>query len=277
MALEDDGKPENLWNSTAPWWDSLMGDTGDWFQRFVLHPALLALLKDPKGLSILDAGCGNGHLSRFLARKGAKITAADLSKGLLERARSYEMPTDLNINYINCDLTQPISGVIEGQFDTIVSNMVIQDVEDHAALLTNLKTLLKQEGRMLISTRHPCFEPTSEKLGWLLTLPGNKTVTTGHGLSSLLESTDFKGEVFQMDHYFREVRFFRQWTAEYQTPSFHRTLETLFSSFAEAGFSVAGIVEPSPTDEGMSVAPSLGDLLTRMPHFIIFELRHRFD
>jgi SAM-dependent methyltransferase len=47
------------------------------------------------GMEILDIGCGTGTLAMDLARRGARVTAVDFSKGMLDRFRE-SMPIDLD-------------------------------------------------------------------------------------------------------------------------------------------------------------------------------------
>ncbi|HAE00113.1 MAG TPA: magnesium protoporphyrin IX methyltransferase, partial [Rhodospirillaceae bacterium] len=63
--------------------------------RDQIRNALLSWLpEDLTGVSILDAGCGTGALSIDAARRGAMVTAIDLSPTLVELARE-RAPTDL--------------------------------------------------------------------------------------------------------------------------------------------------------------------------------------
>lgn len=45
---------------------------------------ILSILGDIKGKKILELGCGAGEASVYFARKGADVTAADISNGMLE-------------------------------------------------------------------------------------------------------------------------------------------------------------------------------------------------
>lgn len=45
---------------------------------------IIKKLGDIKGKKILDLGCGAGEASIYFAKKGAKVTATDISKGMLE-------------------------------------------------------------------------------------------------------------------------------------------------------------------------------------------------
>ncbi len=46
----------------------------DVFRDHLNTPAFFALLPDVAGLSGLDIGCGEGHNTRLLARRGARVT-----------------------------------------------------------------------------------------------------------------------------------------------------------------------------------------------------------
>lgn len=47
---------------------------------------LLALLGDIEGRPVLDAGCGDGYLSRVLAARGARVVGMDIGPRLIEMA-----------------------------------------------------------------------------------------------------------------------------------------------------------------------------------------------
>lgn len=79
-----------------------------------------------------------------------------------------------------------------------------------------------------------------------------------------------KGHVI-LDRYFDEgERHWKMMGAEFT--NFHRSLSTYIRGFLEAGFSIAGIVEPTVTDEQVRRYPELDDEL-RVPNFIIYILR----
>ena len=47
-------------------------------------PSMLEIIGEVAGLDVLDAGCGEGYLSRILAERGATVTGIDISARLLE-------------------------------------------------------------------------------------------------------------------------------------------------------------------------------------------------
>jgi magnesium-protoporphyrin O-methyltransferase len=73
---------------------------------------------DMRGLTVLDAGCGTGALAVEVARRGADVTAIDLSPTLVDLARE-RTPTDLagSITYRSGDMLDSALG----DFDHVVS------------------------------------------------------------------------------------------------------------------------------------------------------------
>jgi 2-polyprenyl-3-methyl-5-hydroxy-6-metoxy-1,4-benzoquinol methylase len=47
-------------------------------------PLFLKILGDVSSLTTLDAGCGEGYLSRILAHRGANVTGIDISARLVD-------------------------------------------------------------------------------------------------------------------------------------------------------------------------------------------------
>jgi SAM-dependent methyltransferase len=54
-----------------------IGPEGDFGRRALLNPAIFRLLGDVRGQTILDAGCGNGYLSRLLADRGGTVVGVE--------------------------------------------------------------------------------------------------------------------------------------------------------------------------------------------------------
>ena len=252
-------------------WDNRMGQEGDWFQKYVTKPAIIALLGDIKGLKILDAGCGNGHLARDLALAGAVVTGIDISKEVIVKAQQYTRSEQLNIQYFHADLTKPLN--LNTKFNHIVLNMIIQDIDNYLDLLRNFKKLLSIEGSLIISTRHPCFSPYPYNLGWLLTLTDSSTIFSGPGLTHLESYRNFKGNYLKMDNYFNKTPFTKIW-GKSSAVSFPRTLHDYSLALCNAGFVITKILEPLPTAQGEHEWPDMANLLKRIPHFIIFGAQH---
>ena len=77
--------------------DALYLDHETW-----IRPAF-AKLGDVAGRSVLDFGCGHGMAAIVLARRGARVTAFDLSCGYLAEANDRAAANDVTIQFVQAD------------------------------------------------------------------------------------------------------------------------------------------------------------------------------
>jgi SAM-dependent methyltransferase len=126
--------------------DGLEGDP------FGILAPLLAQLGDVTGQEVLDAGCGEGYLSRVLAARGARVTGVDLSPRLV--ALAGQKPAAGSITYLAADLCEPQPD-LEGRFDAIASFFVLNDVEDHRGFAETLSRALRPSGRAVLGFNNP--------------------------------------------------------------------------------------------------------------------------
>jgi SAM-dependent methyltransferase len=126
--------------------DDLVGDP------FGILTPLLAQLGDVTGQDVLDAGCGEGYLSRILAARGARVTGVDLSPRLVELAGQKASPGP--IEYRVGDLSVP-HPELEGHFNAVASFFVLNDVEDHRGFAETLVRPLRPGGRASARVQQP--------------------------------------------------------------------------------------------------------------------------
>src|SRR5881409_939155 len=88
-----------IWNLNADAWTKLARAGYDVYRDYLNTPAFFALLPDVTGLAGLDIGCGEGHNTRLLAKRGAKMTAVDISERFLAHALQAERDEPLGIDY----------------------------------------------------------------------------------------------------------------------------------------------------------------------------------
>jgi magnesium-protoporphyrin O-methyltransferase len=104
-----------------------------------MRATLLSWLpEDLTGLRLLDAGCGTGALSVEAARRGAQVTAIDLSRTLVDLARE-RLPADVGKGHIDFavgDMLDPAFGT----FDHVVAmdSLIHYRTEDMVAALGHL-------------------------------------------------------------------------------------------------------------------------------------------
>lgn len=56
------------------------------------------------GEALLDVGCGTGFVSMIAARSGLKVTGADWSEGMMEKAREKAQKENLGIRFVQADI-----------------------------------------------------------------------------------------------------------------------------------------------------------------------------
>lgn len=135
------------------------GDEGDFSRRYLLNPSIFKLLGDINGKIILDAGCGNGYLSRLLTKRGASVTGVEPAKTLIDYAMEKENKEKLGIKYFAEDLSNLSDE--HKDFDVVVSNMVFMDIPNYEVAIANCIKVLKPGGIFVFSISHPAFEEFS--------------------------------------------------------------------------------------------------------------------
>jgi SAM-dependent methyltransferase len=79
------------------------------------------------GLRVLDFGCGHGMASVVLARRGASVTALDLSGGYLAELSRRAMANDVDIDLVQADGARlPFA---DGAFDRIWGNAILHHLD----------------------------------------------------------------------------------------------------------------------------------------------------
>jgi len=91
-----------------------------------IRPAF-AKLGDVAGRHILDLGCGHAMASVVLARRGAYVTAVDLSVGYLAEARRRAAANEVAIEFVEADAQRlPFP---DASFDAIWANAVLHHLD----------------------------------------------------------------------------------------------------------------------------------------------------
>ena len=95
-------KNNKFWQEFSGQYDNLVGEEGDKYHRLVINPLVFKLLGNLKGKIVLDAGCGNGYLSRIMAKTAKKVVGADFTPQLIELAKKRSSHiNNLEIIYAN--------------------------------------------------------------------------------------------------------------------------------------------------------------------------------
>jgi SAM-dependent methyltransferase len=101
-----------------------------------------------------DAGCGNGAFSIYAARLGNEVLAASFSPAEVQSARRRADVLGVGgILFETLDLREIEDRRPElGRFDQIICLETIEHMDDDAALVSSLATMLQPGGRLFLST-----------------------------------------------------------------------------------------------------------------------------
>ncbi|MFN2292030.1 MAG: corrinoid protein-associated methyltransferase CpaM [Anaerolineae bacterium] len=115
----------------------------------------------PADAEVLDLGCGTGALAVRLARQGARVTAIDISAGMLEQAATRVQAEGLTQRVELRQLgVAELDAFGDGRFGAVTSVLVLSELSDDeiAYALGEVRRLLRPGGRLLVADE---VEPAS--------------------------------------------------------------------------------------------------------------------
>ncbi len=135
---------------------------GGWWEQggrhrllHVINPVRLAYVEERvgglEGKRVLDAGCGGGILAEAMARKGAEVTGIDASPGAIEAARGHAKEEGLSIEYVESTCAGHAADNA-GAYDVVTCMEMIEHVEDPAAAVADLASMVGRGGSLVLST-----------------------------------------------------------------------------------------------------------------------------
>jgi ubiquinone/menaquinone biosynthesis C-methylase UbiE len=89
-----------------------------------------------------------------MANAGARVTALDFSKGMLDKARS--KPGSEQVEFVLHDLAQPLP-VAADEFDIVTCCLVVDHVADLPGFFAELARISKADGAIVVSVMHPAM------------------------------------------------------------------------------------------------------------------------
>lgn len=95
----------------------------------------------------IDVGCGSGHFSRILARRGATVLGIDGSPAMIEAARAFPAPPRQRYKL---QRIEDLEGQ-EAQFDGVLCLSVLEYLEDPPATFAAIVRMLKPGGYLIAS------------------------------------------------------------------------------------------------------------------------------
>jgi ubiquinone/menaquinone biosynthesis C-methylase UbiE len=193
--------------------------------------ALLDLAGDVRGLRLADLACGQGRITRELARRGATVVGIDVSEGLLAKALAAERDTRLGVSYRHGDVSH--ASTLAGElFDGVVCNYGLSDIDDLDGALATVARVLEPAGWFVFAILHPCFP------GWDDDAPSSWPARDGYFREGWWQAhnTGFRGKV----------------------GANHRTLSTYLNALTRRGLQLEAVAEPEPGADWAARKPGAG-------------------
>ncbi|RMF02465.1 MAG: class I SAM-dependent methyltransferase [Chloroflexi bacterium] len=115
-------------------------------------PAVVSLLTDVTGTTVLDAGCGPGFFTQWLLEQGANVIACDVTERMVEITQE---KVGHRATVIRHDLYDPLEFAANETFDWIICPLVLDYIEDWSPVFAEFARVLKSKGKLVFAAGHP--------------------------------------------------------------------------------------------------------------------------
>ncbi|MGK7377679.1 class I SAM-dependent methyltransferase [Planococcus sp. 1R117A] len=228
-------KVREVYNQLAGYYANEADQTGLYNSEYE-RPAMMAQLPmDMKGFSVLDAGCAAGWYTEQLVKRGAKVTAIDLSPEMVHAAKK-RMGAKADVLCADLAAALPFE---DGSLDWVVSSLTLHYLEDWSKTFQEFKRILKPGGRLLFSVHHPFTD------------------------IELLAEADYFSTELLTDHWEKSGK-------SYEVLFYRRPLNYVLNQTLEH-FAIQEIIEPKPTLKFKERAPESYGRLMKKPNFLIIQ------
>jgi len=226
-AAESARANRHWWDGEAPAYQAehgtFLGDADLLWCPEGLREADAHLLGDVTGRDVLEIGCGAAQGARWLIRAGARVTAFDVSSGMLRESRRLDERTGVRVARLVQADAQALPFRAEA-FDVVMSAFGgLPFVADSARALREAARVLRPGGRIVFSVTHPVRWVFPDDPG-----PAGLTVQQSYFDRTPYVEVDDRGEAVYVEH--------------------HRTVGDRVREVVGAGLLLDDVVEPEWPD-----------------------------
>lgn len=121
--------------------------------KYVGKPQFLKFIGDVNRKDVLDLGCGSGHITYELYKKGANCIGVDISKEFIQLAKKTYSP----ISFYQLRGSDLI-GIKSKRFDKVVMSLILVNVHNRhefKGIFRECARVLKSRGELVFSVLHP--------------------------------------------------------------------------------------------------------------------------
>jgi len=225
------------WGAVAEWYDDLLEEGADSYQKNVIMPNVIRILEPKKGMTVADIACGQGYFSRAFASNGATVVACDVSRELIDiakgqGAKSLELggksKEDGNAIEYHVASADKLSFMADGTADAATIILALQNIENYSGALQECSRVLKTGGRLILVINHPAFRiPKSSSWQW-------ESEKEYRRIDAYMSDQTFKIDMTPGQKAEASKKF---------TVSFHRPLQSYFKALNKGGLAVTRFEE----------------------------------
>ena len=162
--------------------------------------ALREILSEVDFNSCLEIGCGTGKNTEWLVTKAKRITAVDLSKEMLSKAR--EKINSDKVQFLQTDITKSWVFTKE-KFDLVTFSLVLEHIENLDHIFNEAAKVLIPGGYIYIGELHPFKQYTGTKARYESNEGLQILDCYNHNISDFIQSAKRSGfEIENINEYF---------------------------------------------------------------------------
>ncbi len=133
------------------YWEEIIRNNRDDYHTYVTNPSLIGQIESLEGfLKILDVGCGEGYVSRYISSISHDVIGIDNSPEFVKSAKKYSKDSE---NYLVGDVQNlPFS---KDSFDVVIANMLLMELQTPNKAISEVSRILKPKGKFIFQILHP--------------------------------------------------------------------------------------------------------------------------
>jgi SAM-dependent methyltransferase len=248
VVSDDERDPSrDLWEQYAQWWiDNFTGGADAEYEEQILPFAAHELAGFE---SVLDMGCGDGHISRLLAANGARVVGVDPTwnqiVAALERGGgpAYARATADGLPFA------------DASFDAALACLVFEHIDAVDEAIGEIARVVRPGGRFSFFVNHP-----------LLQTPGSGWIDD--------QVLDPPEQYWRIGPYLTEDISVEEVETGVLLPFVHRPLSRYVNGLADRGLLITHMAEPAPPPGFVARAPEYAGAAT-IPRLLLLRAEKR--